>query len=617
MPRPESRTGFVATSVAGILMAAGGCRGAPEPDQVGAVGGVGAAGEAGAGAPLETDLNGGSNGDPVAAERSGATLAELPPDAAELAESLVIAVRSVPAALDPLGDLDPWTTRVVQDAVFEGLTRRTEDGAPWAEPALADTCVLHPVDAPRDAYCHLAPGRTFHDGSPVAVDDVVYSLQYWLDPRRGSLRAHHGLSGLRRVEVVDAPPGGAGSGAGPDPGRWIRIGSEDVDPLLLERIAEMPVVPQAAHRGHATRFSRAPVGSGPMRVVEVGDERLVLEAVAPDARTAHRIVLLQVRDGAAAMTGLRRGDIHIVAAMSPSHVPSELAKPGMASRFTAWVRSPPVYDLVLYNVRRGPPAGPRLRTALDLALPRAEVATALGGTPPSPVTAPVDLEAPLPIDLRALEAADAAAHLGMGGLPAPVEEASDASGLRIAGTVLDELGWVHERGLRRRGTATLRLVLMWNGEPGVGRTVAQAVRDAWRELGVHVPYATASWSYLMGPLRRGEYDLALGRLAEHSDADLYPYFHSKGDLNVPGVADPDLDAALVAYREARTSVERQAAKERIAARLSELRVVSVLRAPTEVLVASRRVVGLRFVDDLPVLHGMHLGPPPDWELGKL
>lgn len=525
--------------------------------------------------------------------------------------ALVIAVRDVPSGLDPLGDLDPWATRVMEDAVFEGLTRRSDAGAPWATPALADTCVLHPADAPRDAYCHVPEGRTFHDGNPVTIDDVVYSLEHWLDPRRSALRSHHGLAALRRVEVVDALPGGDGR----DPGRWIRVSSETTDPLWLERIARMAIVPKAAHKGHASRFSREPVGTGPMRVAQYEPDRLVLEQVEPDAGGVARIVLSQMRDGAAALTGLRRGDVHVVASVSPAHVPAELAKPGMASRFRAWLLTPPIYDLVLYNLRRSPTDGLRLRNALDAALPRAEVARALGGTPPVQLEAPVDLHEPSAIDLAALEAADAAAHAGMAGLPAPLAEGADEAGRAVAEGLLSELGWAMDRGLRRKGTTTLRLVLMWNGDPGVGRTVATAVREAWRAVGVHVPYATASWSYLMGPLRRGEYDLALGRLAETSDADLSPYFHSKGDLNIPGVADAELDAALAAYRVAETPADREAAKKAIADRLSVLRVVSVLRAPTDVLVASRRVGGLRFVDDLPALSGLELLPPQEWELG--
>ena len=76
---------------------------------------------------------------------------------------LVIAVRRVPDTLDPLGDLDPWGARVAEDLVFEGLTRRSSAGAPWAEPALADVCVVRPTaasgGAPRDVWAMVVVGH--------------------------------------------------------------------------------------------------------------------------------------------------------------------------------------------------------------------------------------------------------------------------------------------------------------------------------------------------------------------------------------------------------------------------------------------------------------------------
>jgi ABC-type transport system substrate-binding protein len=202
----------------------------------------------------------------------------------------------------------------------------------------------------------------------------------------------------------------------------------------------------------------------------------------------------------------------------------------------------------------------------------------------------------------------------MAGLPPALDPAADVQGQAEAAAILDELDWTMQRGQRRRGSTGLRLALMWNEASPQARGVARAVRDAWGELGVRVPSASASWSYLMGPLRRGEFEVGLGRLAERSDADLYEYFHSRGELNVPGVADADLDAALEAYRAASTPQQRVEAKTAIATRLAELQPVSVLHAPTAVLVASRRLLGLTFEDDLPRLTGLDLAPPREWEL---
>ncbi len=559
----------------------------------------------------------GAEADPASEVELGPEVADDGLDAAPSPDEapIVFAVRRVPTSLDPLDDLDPWATRIAHDAVFEGLTRRSNEGAPWATLGLADSCVLTPADAPREAYCHIAVGRTFHDGSKVTVEDVEYSLRYWLDPRRGLLRLRHGLEELSRIELVDGPPSDAtptlGTFVDRDPGRWVRVAVERADPLLLERLASMFVVPRKAHRGSTKEFSTAPIGTGPRKVVAMEADRVVLAPV--DGR-GPSLVLREITDGAEAVSELRRGNVHLVAEMAAGHVPDELAKPAMAPRFEAWLLTPPRYDVIVYNVRTGPPSGPVVRGALDVSLPRAEIAELAGGTPPLPLAAPVDLTPPTPIDMAMLVRAASGPALGMAGLPEALDPAEDARGREAAAGVLDQVGWTLDRGWRRRGTTGLRLALMFNDEGGLGKQLAVAVRSAWQEIGIRVPFATASWAYLMGPLRRGDFEVALGRLAERSDADLLPYFHRDGALNVSGVADEELDAALLAFREATTPQARAEAKTRVATRLSELRPVSVLRAPTEVLVVSRRLEGLRFEDDLPVLSGLSLAPPRDWEL---
>ncbi len=157
---------------------------------------------------------------------------------------------------------------------------------------------------------------------------------------------------------------------------------------------------------------------------------------------------------------------------------------------------------------------------------------------------------------------------------------------------------------------------MWNGASGDGQTIANGIRDAWREIGIVVPYATASFAYLLSLMRKGEFDVALARLAERSQSDLYPYFHSRGDLNLTGVTDIALDEALEAYRDAQTPAQRTAAQVAVAERLEQLRVVSVVRAPTQVMLVSRRVQGLSWRDDLPVLGALRLAPLDSWILGQ-
>ena len=528
--------------------------------------------------------------------------------------ALVIAVPRVPGGLDPFSELDPWARRIVDDLVFEGMTRRGGDEWPFVEPALADRCIAVPQDKPRDLYCHIAPGATFHDGTEVAMGDVEFSLRYWLDPRRGGLRLRHGLDALSKIEIVDYPRDGSGRDA-MDPGRWVRIGFSRSEPLCRELIAAMKVVPEKARRGKTRAFALEPIGTGPMKVAAYDTDRLVLQrvgaATADDA--LDRIVLQGLPDGAASLTLLRRGEVHWLAEVAPSHVPQELTKAGTAPRFSAWAVSPPRYDILFYNVRRGPQAGPRLRAALDAAIPRGAIGK-LQRHKALQRTAPVDTDDPIEIDLLALAEAGVSARWGMAGLPEPASVDDELQRV-TAGSQLDGLGWPLERGMRRRATGSLRIVLTRDGAGGLTSQTSGLLRDAWREVGVNVPQATASWAYISGLIRRGDFDVALARLAVHSDDDLYRYFHSRGELNVTGVADAELDQALGQYREARTREERTQARARVSARLTALGVVSVLYAPLHVTLVSRRVRNVEFIDDLPRLDTLRLGPESTWIRG--
>lgn len=525
-----------------------------------------------------------SEGAPAAGPKEVGPTPAISPARAADEDALVIAVRRLPASLDPSGELDPWGQRVVDDLLYEGLVRRRGDAAPWAEPALADRC--EPDRAARGLVCRLREGAQFHDGTPVTRDDVLASFAAWLGPRGLGLRLRRGLDGLRAVEAADGPD------PKDSPGRWIRIAFEHDDPLSLEKIAAIKIVPRAGRGG---------VGSGPFRLVAQDEANLVFERVAPAPGRARRIVLRAIEDGAAALTALRRGEVHVLAEVAPAHVPKELAKPAMAARFYAYLVSPARYDLLLFNLREGLQAGPRMRQALDLAAPRAELAQQVYGLPGLPVVAPVDLHEPAAIDLAALtDGRDGEA--GLGPLARGPDLAADAAGRAAADALLTELGWIHERGVRRRQSATLRLPLVWDGSPGLATGVTRVLRSGWKQVGIQAPSVTAGWPYVLANLLKpGQFSVALARLAPGSDGDLFPWFHSKGAQNVSGVADGILDAALDAYRVASTREARDAAERAVAERLAALRPAVVLHAPVAVILLSRRITGLRFEDDLPRL----------------
>jgi len=429
---------------------------------------------------------------------------------------------------------------------------------------------------------------------------VLYSINLWIGPRGANMRQRYGLDDIKSVEA-GPPPGASGTG-------WVRLGFAARDPLMLERLAAVKIVPRAKHAGPG-RFSQKAIGTGPMALVSQTEDSMIFARREAIPGRARQIELRVQPDGAMALTALRRGEIHLLPELAPVHVPRELGKPGMAARFSAFLLSPPRYDLILYNLHEGPQAGPRLRGALDQAVPRVEIATSVQGVPGLPVLAPVDLTMPSPIDLVAI-AEGRVDDAGLGPLAADPDTSADALGRSAADLALTELGWIDNRGQRRRGTSPLRLPLTWDGSPGLATGTVRALRAAWKQIGITTPSVTAGWAYVLSLLRGGKYHVALARLAGSSDMDLSPWFHSRGVHNLTGVADAALDAALESYRQADSRAARDAAKQAIAARLANLHPVSVLHAPLQVLLASRGLTGLEFIDDLPRLDTLGLGILP-------
>jgi ABC-type transport system substrate-binding protein len=532
------------------------------------------------------------------------------PTAIELAadEPIVIALAQLPRKFDPFDDMEPWAERIGDDLIFEGLVRRTSGRYPWVEPAIADRCVVDRELAVLTISCHIRAGIQFHDGTELSMADVEYSLRYWLSERHGAALQRRGLSSYERVEIVDGPREDR------DPRRWVKLRFSEPEPLALEAISAIKIVPIHAHARHAARFAQAPIGTGPMRLTSLDRDRIVLERFEnyrdPDRQSPTRkIVLRAINDGAAGLTALRRGEIHLLAELAPHHIPVELGEPGMAARMNAWLVSPPSYDVLLWNLSKGVSADPGVRAALHDAVPFAALARQIYAGPGLPAQAPVDLHDPTPIDLFALADIKAGEPMRAGLLTMPTLDV-DERGAERAAAALDTLGFpARAKGMRRRGRENnnpLRVVLAWDGHAGRADAIGAKIRDAWQAVGVSSPNAATSWRFLLSVLTRGEFRVAMLHFGGHGDEDLFEMFHSRGDYNLAGVADAQLDASLEQYRLAMDRRARDLAKRDIAARLEALRVVSILYAPAHVMLGSRRLVGIEFVDDLPRLDTLAL-----------
>ncbi len=206
---------------------------------------------------------------------------------------VVVALRGAPIHLDPRIATDADSSAVLQ-LVVNGLVTKTPNGD--YIPDLAESWEI--LDGNTRYRFHLKQGVTFHDGRPFTADDVLWTFRTILD---GSLTtAKRGaFAQLERVEAVD---------------------DRTVDFVLAEPYGAMlgnltPFVGIVPAGSDSQSFNRAPVGTGPFRVVERRDDRVVLAAFDDykDGRPKlDRVIFRDVPDSTVRALELRKGSVHLV-----------------------------------------------------------------------------------------------------------------------------------------------------------------------------------------------------------------------------------------------------------------------------------------------------------------
>jgi peptide/nickel transport system substrate-binding protein len=147
----------------------------------------------------------------------------------------------------------------------------------------------------------LAPNRKFHDGAPVTIEDVKYSIDRAINPelKLGILTR---VGTIERAEIVDP--------------QTINVVTKAPDAILLYRMAVLVIV-QKAHveRIGGAEFATRAMGTGPFMQKEFrpGD-RLVLvpNPYHPTKPAATELVIRQVPELSARVAGLRTGELDLI-----------------------------------------------------------------------------------------------------------------------------------------------------------------------------------------------------------------------------------------------------------------------------------------------------------------
>jgi peptide/nickel transport system substrate-binding protein len=161
-------------------------------------------------------------------------------------------------------------TDLVNEAVYDGLACYDIKTASFS-PLLARSWTQ--IDDLTTEFA-LRDDVAWQDGVPFTADDVVYTLQYFIDPASKLRFAPENFSWLARAEKIDA--------------HRVRLIAKRIDPLALLNLANVGnMLPAKLHSSYANKqdFGRLhPIGTGPYKVVAIDPGKLVTLAPNPDYR---------------------------------------------------------------------------------------------------------------------------------------------------------------------------------------------------------------------------------------------------------------------------------------------------------------------------------------------
>lgn len=227
------------------------------------------------------------------------------------------------AFIDPIEGLDevydpkPETT-FTGTAIFNSLLRYVPETQEY-EGVLAEEVVQ--IDD-LTWEISLRQGITFHDGEAFNADDVVHTLNFWVDPN-ANFPSKGRYSFVDHAEKIDD--------------FTVRVHLKSNYAMFLARLATgAPIYPEHAHgtpEQWAT-FGRNPIGTGPYRAVQVdSDNGVILERfedyAAGEAPDFERIEIRYIPDPQTQIAELMVGNLDIFSATNRSAIDASAGIPGV------------------------------------------------------------------------------------------------------------------------------------------------------------------------------------------------------------------------------------------------------------------------------------------------
>ena len=282
-----------------------------------------------------------------------------PTGAAKTGDTIRVAIS------EPVGVLNPQDytgNHVVLTMIYEPLLRYGSDGS--LEPGLAES-----YDASKDGLTYrftLREGVEFQDGTPFDAEAAKFNLERWV-----GVPDHNWLGASNYIDTVDV-----------------------VDPMTIELTLSRPYYPmlQELSLTRPVRFLspesvgpdgefEEPVGTGPWMLESQSDSGTVLtrnDGYWGEKPTLSRVEFVVIPDSQARVAALQAGDVDVLGGEYLAPLAPEDVQVLESDEGVQVLTEPGTTNLLLaFNTETGPLADADVRRAINMALDRESMATAL------------------------------------------------------------------------------------------------------------------------------------------------------------------------------------------------------------------------------------------------
>jgi len=428
-----------------------------------------------------------------------------------------------PDTLNPITCTSATAQEIDSPNIFETLLTM-DNYTLQLKPQLAESYEISPDQL---IYIfHLRHDVKWQDGEPFTAADVKYSFDRLVDPKVDAADKRSYYANIKSCDELDP--------------YTIRFIATERYFKTLESLGTLPLVPKhILEKGEPDfnkhPFGRHPVGTGPYKFVrwDTGS-KIVLERDpnywGGPGHYPNRLVYQIITEPYVAAQLLKKGEIDVVAGMSPIQWERELEHTRSVSRLHEIVYPYPAYSYLGFNLRKPMFTDIRVRHAIDLLIPRDEILAQIylnkyasktsGYDPPTSPNYNHDVP-PTPYDPT------------------------------LALQLLNEAGWKNDHGdnfLYKDGQKLSFTLLYRTGSPD-GEKAVELIQESLKKVGIDLQLSRTEFSQMYSKVDEWQFDAVMGAWALDVNGDPAQLWSgSEADIkkssNFIGYKNPEADKLI-------------------------------------------------------------------------